>query len=354
MALKQSTTRAVAVMVVGGSTALFAAQANVLPGIYTPSADALAFRATGPGTAPLAIPQTAIVPDGFARMQSHFLPPRSGFAEPPGPVTSAAEAEFPTDAVLHLASLVPPAIPEAPDAAPGVPASGSPEGFSPLGLPCGLDLAAEALPGATIALDVSAPCHPDAVVTVSHAGLTFTARTGIVGLLTLDLPAMERAARVSVRLEDGTERSLSLDVPDLDGFERVALAFPGVLGMELHALEDGAAWMSEGHVHRSAPRGPEAAETGAGFLTLLGDADAPTALLAQVYTRPLSGGSAAISVDAPITSATCAGEADARLLRSLGGRLDETEIRFTYPGCEAVGDTLVLQNLVGEPRLAAN
>jgi hypothetical protein len=369
MALKQSTTRTVAVMVAGGSMALVAAQAGVVPGVHVTTAGLLVtdppvsamieavqmVPASTTGATETPTPaDAAFVPDGFARMQAHFLPPASGFAEPPGLVSTVVDADFGTDAFLELASLVPPALPEAPDTAPEVPVTGSPLEFSPLGLPCGFDLAAEPMPGAMIALDVSAPCHPDTVVTVSHSGLTFTARTGVVGLLTLDLPALERAASVSVRLEDGTERSLSLDVPDLDRFERVALAFPGTLGMELHALEGGAAWMSVGHVRPGAPRAPEAAEADDGFLTLLGDTDAPAPLLAQVYTRPVSGDAAAVTVDAPITEATCGSVADAHLLHSLGGRLEETRLGFTYPGCDAVGDTLVLQNLVGQPRLAAN
>ena len=62
-----------------------------------------------------------------------------------------------------------------------------------------------------------------------------------------------------------------------------------------------------------------------------------------------------LSIDAPITQQNCTREVIARTLRSEGaGRVDVTELSFTAPACGAVGDVLVLQNLLDDLRLASN
>jgi hypothetical protein len=175
--------------------------------------------------------------------------------------------------------------------------------------------------------------------------------------VTLDLPALASPAYVTVTLPDGEAHDIIVPVPDLDQYDRVALAWRNDLGVELHVMENGAAWMSEGHVHPSATRNAEALEDGRGFMTLLGDPTLAEPMLAQVYTLQRVGGpaDAALSVDAPVTVANCSRAADLRLLRTRGAAAAEmVPLSFTYPTCDAVGDTLVLQNVFGDLRLAAN
>jgi hypothetical protein len=52
----------------------------------------------------------------------------------------------------------------------------------------------EATDAAMIAIGVAAPCHPNAVSPITHSGMTIAARTDAVGLMTLDLPALESPA----------------------------------------------------------------------------------------------------------------------------------------------------------------
>jgi hypothetical protein len=85
-------------------------------------------------------------------------------------------------------------------------------------------------------------------------------------------------------------RDVTVPIPDLADFDRVALSWRDDLGVELHVMEDGAGWMSEGHVHPSAPRDITAAANGLGFMTTLGDPDLSNPMLAQVYTMPRAGG----------------------------------------------------------------
>ncbi|MDG4647036.1 hypothetical protein P6F26_01140 [Roseibacterium sp. SDUM158017] len=319
--------------------AIYAAQAGMLPGIelgVRPQDEARPTATTG----------------AFARAHGHQLPPGSGFAAAPTP-EAAAPAVPRIEAVVRPAALAPELAPPAPRST----AATDARTFSRFGLPCGLEVSAKAGTAAMIAVDISAPCHPDADVTLRHAGIAISARTDAFGLLTLDLPALESPAIVAVELADGTERTAMLPVSDLAGFDRIALAWEGELDMELHALEDGAAWASDGHVRPAAPRGPEAASEGRGFLSLLGDPRASVPLLAQVYTIPRGTRAASgvtLSIDAPITAANCALQATARIVQAEGGRIAMTPLGFTYPGCDAVGDTLVLQNPVQDLRLAAN
>jgi hypothetical protein len=390
MNVKRTLARATSAGVFGCGLALYAAQAGMLPGVdvdptgATPEAefslgavsiDTDEMSGTIAGFFPVAnmyagAEPALFVPDLFARMQRHVVPPRSGFAEAPVPdVLSlhAGGADAPTRLPPHRRPAMP--IPAAFGTEPAAGASrGSlrPEprpvpdaqvAFSPFGLPCGLEITAETAPAAMLAIGIAAPCHPGADIAILHGGLAFTVRADHVGIATLDLPAFETPATVTARLDDGLEAGTTRDVPDFDTVDRVALTWRGSLGLELHALEAGADWTSEGHLRPDHMRGPEALAAGDGFLTLLGDAGAADPAFAQVYTAPRGGiagrNGVAIFVDAPVSEANCARRAEARMIRGAGLR-EETPLGFTYPGCDAAGETLVLQNLLRDPRLAAN
>lgn len=294
--------------------------------------------------------------DAFVATQAMALPANAGFGAAPAtsdlgePAASAVAAEH-----LRPAAFAPaPRLGQSFDAAPRPAPTGEPA-FSPLGLPCGLEVTAAATDHATIALGVAAPCQPGTAVDVRHAGLTLGGATDAVGLLTLDLPAFESPARVTVRLADGTEAETLVEIPDLAAYDRVALAWAGDLGLELHAMEGDAGWQQPGHVHPGTPRGPGALEDGAGFLTELGT----DAGRVQVYTRPrgdpAGAGGVAISVDAPVTEKTCTRRVAASLLRMEGGgAVVLTPLGLSYPACNAVGETLVLHHALRDMRLAAN
>lgn len=228
--------------------------------------------------------------------------------------------------------------------------------LSPLGLPCGITVTATAMPAAMVALDVMAPCRTDASVTINHSGLQITSTTDALGLLTLDIPAFETPAFFSVGFSDGVEETVLVGLPDLFEFDRIGLNWQGDMGLELHAMEFGAAFGDQGHVWQDAPAGPEAAIAGdGGFLTMVETGNS----FAQVYTLPRAtlreGDSVRLSIDAPVTQTNCTRDVMARTLRTEGGApVDVTELTFTVPACDAVGDVLVLQNLLDDLRLASN
>ena len=228
--------------------------------------------------------------------------------------------------------------------------------LSDLGLPCGVIVTATAMPAAMVALDVMAPCRTDATVTVNHSGLEIVTYTDALGLLSLDVPAFETPAFFSVVFGDGVEETVLVGLPDLRDFDRIGLWWQGDLGLELHAMEFGAAFGDQGHVWHETPSAPEDAIAGdGGFLTLL----ETTNSFAQIYTLPRAtlreGDSVRLSIDAPVTQANCTRNVVARTLRAEGGGpVNVTELTFTVPSCDAIGDVLVLQNLLDDLRLASN
>lgn len=234
-----------------------------------------------------------------------------------------------------------------------------PIALSPFGLPCDVEVTATPIPPAMVGLDILAPCMPATRVEIAHSGLTLSMATDAMGLLTLDLPAFEASAFFEVRFADGSAHEALVAVPDLDGYTRVGLAWAGDRALELHAMEGGAAFGAPGHVWHETPGSiGDTIDGTAGHLLILGDATLDSPMLAHVYTVPRAtpvAGDVAISIDAPITEANCGLPTEAvTLRREAGGALDITELNFTTPGCDAVGDILVLQNLMGPLRIAAN
>ena len=236
----------------------------------------------------------------------------------------------------------------------------TPTPVSGLGLPCTVSVTASALPGAMVALDVMAPCQPEAEILISHAGLTLHMETDAFGLLTADIPALETPAFFDVTLPDGQIQTALVALPDLSEMSRVALHWDGDGAFALHAMEFGAAFGEPGHVWRDAPGSIPVALTGAGgFLSDLTVASTGAGTQAQIYTLPhgslRDGDVVRLSVDVEVTEQTCGQTVEAQALRLDGGAItDRTPLSLTLPGCEAVGDYLVLQNLFQDLRLAAN
>ena len=156
--------RSVALAALLGGGVAFATQSNVGLGSERPQVEPVVLSAAAPH-APRQAPAIPLVAD------------TGGVVMPVGGPVQAAGPTRPDHAQTPLSAPQPQAT-----------------GFSDLGLPCGLSVASEAMPGAMVALDIMEPCAPNARVEISHAGLVFTARTDALGLLTVDVPALETPA----------------------------------------------------------------------------------------------------------------------------------------------------------------
>lgn len=203
--------------------------------------------------------------------------------------------------------------------------------------------------GADASIDIVllATCAPDAPVVLRHGGLALSARTSASGALFLSVPALEPSGRVILRLEDGTE--LETEVPtDLTGLRRFAVQWQSDDRMQLHALEGTSRHGEAGHVWA------EAARAGAGRLAVLGDASVAVPLLAEVYTFPADPVlPVALTVEAEVTGTTCARDILGEILHSDAGTVTTMDVTLVMPGCDAVGDFLVLNNLLPETTLAS-
>jgi hypothetical protein len=342
--------RTVAIVGMLGASGLFAAKATILSGpsqAQTADATPVIETASTPDVAPQ-MPQ----PPQISASADVQLPSQAAVPVPV-PVPAAAPAPVPAPVPVHIARL-------AQETAPVPSADTADTNVSALGLPCGLSITATAMDGAMAAIDVMDPCQPNARVQIEHAGLTLTAQTDAVGLLTMDIPALETPAFFAAQTESGETITTAVGVPDLAEYDRVAVAWQDNRELELHAMELGAEFGGPGHIWDNAPGQIADAISGqGGFLVELGDATVSAPHLAQIYTFPRAGlsmgGSVRMSVDAPITEANCGKPVSAQSLQLVeGGALEMIPISLTLPGCDAVGDYLVLQNLFQDLRLASN
>ncbi|MFP4275612.1 MAG: translocase, partial [Paracoccaceae bacterium] len=96
-----------------------------------------------------------------------------------------------------------------------------------------------------------------------------------------------------------------------------------------------------------------------GFLVRLGDADAPDAMMAEIYSFPRAAseqaGTPRVSIEAEVTEGNCEREITAQTLGQNGkGEIAGHDLNFFMPDCEALGDFLVLKNLPEDLNIASN
>ena len=209
----------------------------------------------------------------------------------------------------------------------------------------------DVVPAANGMLDLTllSPCKPSTRVVLRHGGLAVAGRTSTGGALFTALPAMESSGAVSAMFPDGTIARGAAPV-DLSGVHRFAVQWMADDQFGLNAYQGGAAWGTPGHVHAGARGLPEAAT---GWLMPLGDASVDLPMLAQVYTWPAKPADIAIDIEAPVTEATCDRELLGETLESQAGVVVRSDITLAMPDCTAVGDFLVLNNLLAGMTTAA-
>ncbi len=202
-------------------------------------------------------------------------------------------------------------------------------------------------PDAVIGISLLAPCHPDQRIVLRHAGLAVTARTSASGALFTTLPALTAVADVEVGFPDGEKASASLPMPDFINVQRFAVQWQDKDSFQLHAFENGAGYNQPGHIFAASTG--TAGETGS--VVTLGDASVNLPLMAEVYTF----GPAAkvdLVLEAAITETTCNREILGEAILAVGGAVEVTDLTLSMPGCDAVGDILVLKNLLQDMTLA--
>jgi hypothetical protein len=220
--------------------------------------------------------------------------------------------------------------------------------------PASLDLAVSE--NAMIAVTVIAACHPDERIVLKHAGLVVTAKTTPTGAVVTDLPALTQQALVEVTFKDGSSLQASLEVPKVAKLRRFAVQWSGDDAFQLHGLEQGANFAEAGDISGAAPNTPLPGQPATGgFLSVLGDSTTAFPLLAEVYTYPADpSDQPQIVVESAVTAATCGRELLAETLFSAGGKVVKDDLTAAMPACDAIGDYLVLNNLVPDLKVAAS
>ena len=223
--------------------------------------------------------------------------------------------------------------------------------LTPLERPCSNDVDAIAGDQGLIWIEVVAPCLTEQSVRISHGELGADWQLDGNGRLSVDLPAFSDQAVVTVSFADGDTQSLYVEVPEVRDLFRAALVWEGEQVLALHAIEFGAAYGGEGHTNAALSEDRGAV----GSFTVLGDG---SGAMAEVYTFPAaaapSSGAVRLSVEAEVTSETCARTVDVTSVQTdrLGGFLSR-RLSLAMPTCELLGDMIVIDTLYRDLEIAA-
>jgi len=225
---------------------------------------------------------------------------------------------------------------------------------------CAVDLRATPAPAGLVQLALSAPCAPLAQVTIHHQGMMFSALTDPEGAVQVTVPALAEQALFIADVRGGGGAVALVDVPEVAGLDRAVLQWQGDIGLDLHAREFGADYGSAGHVWSAAPRDAQLAlAAGEGFLLQLGEPAADQPLMAQVYTFPRAlahqDGDVVLTVEAEVGTNNCGQEIAAQSIQiAPGAEPTAIDLTLALPGCDAVGEMLVLSGMLTDLHLAAN
>ncbi|MGH1411992.1 MAG: translocase [Pelagimonas sp.] len=225
----------------------------------------------------------------------------------------------------------------------------------------GCDVRMEASPaaGAMVKLSLSSACHASERVTIHHQGMVFTEVMQPDGSLDLTVPALAEAAVFMASFPGGDGAMATVEVTSMPFYDRVVLQWKGDAGLQLHAREFDADYFTDGHVWAATSGDLSATARGeGGFLTRLGQSEAPEAQLVEIYSYPTGAtkrsGEIALSVEAEVTGANCETRVEAQTFELIGGAdLRVRDMTLEIPGCDSTGDFLVLNNLVQDLTIAA-
>jgi hypothetical protein len=224
---------------------------------------------------------------------------------------------------------------------------------------CTASLNATLMEGAMVRLTLNAPCDPMARVGIAHEGLKFDLLTDAAGAATVDVPALAPIALFEADLADLPLRAIAA-IPDFESYSRVALQWQGPSGLQIHALEFGAGYGSEGHVWADAPgTSLRAVRARGGFITRLGDPSLYDGHNAEIYVFPAGmmqkTGTVRLNVEAEVNAVTCGKAVEAQALQpDTDGKMHSTALTLEIPDCDGIGDILLLKNLLRDMKIASN
>lgn len=205
---------------------------------------------------------------------------------------------------------------------------------------CDPRLSLSETPAGLLQVALDAPCHPRTPLTLRFNHLVATDTTDARGRWDQTLPALSEEASISVSLADVTVAA-RLRHQRAGAQEHVILAWTGVQTFRIRP---------------DAPPGARSSlvEIPTGRFTNVGDGNGAAF---EIFSLPsdANGSNAVVrlSVDAEVTGGNC-GRIATTLAYQTGylGQLRPTEIAYTMPDCDRVGEFVRLQNLFRDLRLA--
>ena len=233
------------------------------------------------------------------------------------------------------------------------------EAETSLEMACDITMDASPEPGAIVSLSLDAPCMTDERFVLHHNGMMFSAMTDQDGKADLSVPALTENAIFIASFGNGDGAVAQQTVEDLSKYGRVVVQWKGDTGLGLHAREFEAEYYSSGHIHAEAKGALEDLQRGTGgYLQRFGTRSGFDPLIAEVYSFPVGqnrkDGTVYMSVEAEVTALNCGLDVEAQTLEIReGADIRIQDLTLFMPKCDAVGDFLVLKNLVEDMTLAS-
>ena len=225
---------------------------------------------------------------------------------------------------------------------------------------CETSLSAKRQPAALVKLTLSAPCFENEEFYVQHEGMVISAKTEGNGEAEVTVPALLPAADFDVSFDNVIQASTDIFVPELRQYDRVVLQWTGQENIRIHALEDGAQIGDPGHVWSASVHKAEDVQQGMhGFVVYLGSDESAASHQAEIYTFPAGrmsrDGEVDLRVGVTVTEENCGREVDASTIQTNAGQaLVTANIAIPMPGCDQVGEVVLLADKFADITLATN
>lgn len=212
---------------------------------------------------------------------------------------------------------------------------------------CAPSLELRETPGGMLDIAFHAACHRAQPIEITVNDLVATARTDAHGSHLLRLPALADTVEVHVGFGEYALSETLTFSKEVEA-QHVILAWSGVQTFSLRTTT----YASPADAGRTVPLLQTAP---VGVLTQVGAENGHAFEVLSFPTKPASAkGVVRLTVDAEVTQSNC-GQAVSTLAYQTGysGKLRRTEIAYTMPDCDRIGDVVRLQNLFRDMRLAA-
>ena len=224
---------------------------------------------------------------------------------------------------------------------------------------CDTKVVAQTSAAAMVDLIIDAACHANEGFTVHHNGMMVSGKTDSLGLAWITVPALSESAVYIVTFASGDTVVVNAEVMSVPDYDRAIVQWSAYDGLQVHALEYGAAFDDPGHVWSGAMGELADAVAGeGGFMMSIGTATELNTHMAEVYTFP-SGtapeGAVELSLTAVVTEANCGRDVEAQILQKSGPEpMSARDLSLAMPDCDAIGDFLVLKNIFDDLSIARN